>query len=277
MPIVTLSRGFPAGCHAVAEAVAASLGCPCTGREILVEAAAKLGVSADLLGSRIEQTPNLWSRLTAQRHGYIVAVQAALAEHALSGDLVYDSYAGHLLLQDLPCVLRVRIVAPLETRIREAMQSENLTRHVAEASVSRYDEVRGRWTKTLYGVDWSDPSLYDLVLNLEQLSADEASDCIVRIARHPRFAIGEDFRGRLQDFVLVTRTRLAIERSPKTRGLAMEVTARNGEVVVSVVASEASMPGALPEVFRREVMSVLAAVEGVERVELNIEPRGLFP
>jgi cytidylate kinase len=277
MPIVTLSRGFPAGCHAVAEAVASSLGCPCIGREILVDAAAKLGVSADLLGSRIEQTPNLWSRLTQQRHGYIIAVQAALAEHALTGNLVYDSYAGHLLLQDLPCVLRIRVVAPLEMRIREAMQGETLTRFEAEASVRRYDEVRGRWTKTIYGVDWSDPSLYDAVLNLEQLSVDEASDCVVRMARHPRYALGEDSRRSLQDFVLVTRTRLALERSPATRGLAMDVTARNGGVIVEVVAPEDSMPRALQEVFRREVMSVLDGVEGVQQAELIIDPRGLLP
>ncbi len=277
MAIVTLSRGFPAGCHAVAQAAAASLRYPSVGREILVEAAAKLGVSADLLGSRIDQAPNLWSRLTAQRHGYVTAIQAALAEHALAGDLVYDSYAGHLLLQDLPFVLRVRIVAPLEMRIREAMEAEKLTRDQAEASVRRYDEVRGRWTKTIYGVDWSDASLYDAVLNLEQLSVDEAADCIVRMARHPRFAIGEESRRRLQDFALVTRTRLALERSPATRGLAMDVTARCGVVVARVGALDASMTGPLLEVFRGEVMSVLTAVEGVQRAELHVEPRVPFP
>lgn len=273
MPIVTLSRGFPAGCRAVAEAVAASLGCPCVGREILVEAAAKLGVSADLLGIK-EEASDFWSQLTLARQRYMVGVQAALAERALTGELVYESYTGHLLLRELPFVLRVRIVAPLQMRIREAMQSENLTRHVAEASVRRYDQVRGRWTRTIYDVDWSDPSLYDLVLNLEQLSVTDAADCIVRMARTPRFAMDPGVRTRLEDFVLVTRTRLALERSPATHGLATNVTALNGELTVNVVALEAAMPGRLPEVFRQEVMAVLTSVEGVQKLNLNIEPRG---
>ncbi len=273
MPIVTLSRGFPAGCQAVAEAVAASLGCPCIGREILVEAAAKLGVPADILSSKIGHVPGLWDRLTVERQRYIIAVQAALAEHAVVGDLVYHSYAGHLLLKDLPCVLRVRIVAPMETRIQEAMRSENLSRHLAEASVRQYDEVRGRWTKAIYGLDWSDPALYDLVLNLEQLSVEEAADCVVRAARHPRFAITDDLRRRLQDFLLDTRVRLAFEKSPATHGLPVEVTARDGRVVVSVTALEPSMPDALHEVFRGEVMSVLKVVEGVRQVEVKIEPQ----
>ena len=277
MPIITLSRGFPAGCQAVAEAVAASLGCPHIGREILVEAATKLGVSPDLLSKKIEDTPSLWERLTRQRHDYIIALQAALAEHVVSGDLVYDSYAGHLLLKELPCVLRIRVVAPLETRIREAMQSESLSRELAEASVRRYDEVRGRWTKTIYGVDWSDPTLYHIVLNLEQLSVDVASACIVRVAQHPRFAISADLRTKLYDFLLVTRVRLALASSPATRGLAMEVSARDGRVVVTVVGLESPMPGALPEIFRGEVMSVLKAVEGVREVELKIEPWGVLP
>jgi cytidylate kinase len=277
MPIITLSRGFPAGCQAVAEAIAASLGCPCIGREILVEAATKLGVSEDLLSSKIEHTPSLWDRLTLERHGYIIAVQAALAEHVVNGDLVYHSYAGHLLLKDLPCVLRVRIVAPLETRIRETMQRERSSRDQAEASVRRYDEVRGRWTRTIYGVDWSEPSLYDVVLNLERLSVGEATECIVRIAQQPRFEITDDLRKKLQDFLLVARVRLAAQRSSATRGLAMDVTAREGRVVVSVAALEASMPGELPELFRGEVMSVLKTVEGVREVELKIEPWGIFP
>ena len=277
MPIITLSRAFPAGCQAVAEAVAASLGCPCIGREILVEAATTLGISEAILTSKIEHVPGLWERLTVEQRKYIVAVQAALAEHVVNGDLVYHSYAGHLLLKELSCVLRIRIVAPMETRIREAMQSENLSRHLAEASVRRYDEVRGRWTKTIYGVDWTDPTLYDLVLNLEQLSVAEASECIVRMARQPRFEITDDLRRTLQDFLLVARVRLAVERSPATRGLAMGITAQEGRVVVSVAALEASMPGTLPEVFRGEVMAVLGTVEGVREVELNIEPWGVLP
>ncbi len=277
MPIVMVSRGFPAGCQAVAEAVAASLGCPCIGREILVEAATKLGVSEDLVSGKIEHVPGLWDRLTADRQKYITAVQAALAEHVVNGDLVYHSYAGHLLLKDLPCVLRIRIVAPMETRIREAMRSENLSRHLAEVSVRRYDEVRGRWTKTIYGVDWSDPSFYDLVLNLERLSVAEATECIVGMAQQRRFAITEDLRKKLRDFLLVTRVRLALERSPASHGLTMDVTAQDGGVIVNIAALEASMPGALPEVFGGEVMAVIKAVEGVREVELNIEPRGVFP
>jgi cytidylate kinase len=277
MPIITISRAFPAGCQAVAEAVAASLGCPCIGREILLEAATKLGVSEDLLSKKIEDTPRLWERLTRQRHDYIIALQAALAEHVVSGDLVYHSYAGHLLLKELPCVLRVRVVAPLETRIREAMQSESLSRDLAEASVRRYDEVRGRWTKMIYGVDWSDPLLYHIVLNLEQLSVDVASACIVRMAQNPRFAISADLRTKLHDFLLVTRVRLALASSPATRGLALEVTARGGRVGVSGVTAEASMPGAIPKVLRTEVVSVIKAVEGVREVELNIEPGGALP
>ncbi len=276
MPIITISRGFPAGCQAVAETVAASLGCPCIGREILVEAAAKLGVSQDLLSKRIEDSPSLWERLIRQRHDYIIALQAALAEHVASGDLVYHSYAGHLLLKELPCVLRVRIVAPLEVRIREAMQSENLTRELAELSIRRYDEVRGRWTRTIYGVDWADPTLYGIVLSLEHLSVAEASECIVRLARHPRFAITEELRKKLLDFRLATRVRLALANSPPTRDLALEVTARDGAVVVSGVPLEPSMPGSLPDVLRREVTTVIRSVEGVREVNLVTKAQAVF-
>lgn len=275
MPIVMISRGFPAGCQAVAETVAASLACPCIGREILLEAATKLGVSVDLLSRKIEQTPSVWDRLTLERRDYIVGLQAALAEHVVAGNLVYHSYAGHILLKELAGVLRVRVVAPLEARIREAMESESLSRHLAEAAVKRYDEERARWTRTIYGVDWSEPSLYDIVLNLDQLSVDEASDCVLRLARQPRFSMTGDRRTMLQDFLLATRVRLALAASPATRGLALEVTARGGRIEVGRVAFEVSMPKTLPEHFRAEVTSVVRAVEGVREVQVATEPNAV--
>ncbi len=270
MPIVTVSRGSLSGGRSVAEAVAAALGCPCIGREILTDAAVKLGVSPELLGTRLDSVPGLWDRVMVERRRYVVGLQAALAEHVAKGDLVYHSYAGHLLLRGVPSVLRVRVIAPFEARIREAMADEGLDSDAAEALVRRNDEARSRWTRIMYGVDWADPALYDLVVNLEQLSVGDATDCILRAARHPRFATTEETKGQHRDFALACRVGLALERNAATRGLPLEVSARGSVVTVSGEAPEAVMPAGMTEVFRREVTAVVSAVEGVRGVHLNL-------
>jgi len=58
---------------------------------------------------------------------YLALVQAALAEEVRSGEVVYHGHVGHLLLQGGGPVLRVRVIAPLESRIGVA---QVLLRHV---------------------------------------------------------------------------------------------------------------------------------------------------
>lgn len=270
MPIVTIARGSMSGGRIVAEAVAAGLGCPCIGREILTAAAVQLGVSPELLGTALDRVPGLWDRVTAQRRGYLVALQAALSEQVAKGDLVYHSYAGHLLLRGVPGVLRVRIIAPLDARIGEAMEEEGIDSYAAEALVRRNDEARARWTQVMYGVDWSDPALYDMVINLEQLSVVDACAGILEVARQPKFAATEETREQHGDFALGCRVRFALEHNPATRGLPLEVSARRGAVTVAGVAPEAAMPAGMTDVFRRELTAVVTAVAGVRTVQLDL-------
>jgi cytidylate kinase len=270
MPIVTVSRGTMSGGRAVAEAVASSLGCPCIGREIFTDAAVQLGVSPELLETRLERVPGVWERVTAERRRYLVALKSALAEHVARGDFVYHSYAGHLLLRGLPGVLRVRITAPLGVRVREVMEEEGSDYDAAEAIVRRSDEARARWTRIMYGVDWTDSSLYDLVINLEQISAGDASTCVLQAARLPKYTASATTRETYEDFALASKVEAALERNPATRGLSVRVSGKAGFVTIEGLAPEVALPSGLTDVFRRELTSVVAAVEGVRGVRLDL-------
>ena len=67
MAIITISRGSLSGGRKTAECLAATLGYPCLGREILQEAAGKLGVPAEDLTGKLEAPPSLFARLTQER------------------------------------------------------------------------------------------------------------------------------------------------------------------------------------------------------------------
>jgi hypothetical protein len=49
------------------------------------------------------------------------------------------------------------------------------------------DEDRRKWTRYLYGVDWEDPSLYDLVINLEHISIDQACHLVIGMTKEAAF------------------------------------------------------------------------------------------
>lgn len=209
MAIITISRGTLSGGRATAECLAGELGYPCVGREILQEAARKLGAPEEDLTGKLEARPSRWARLTQQRKDYLLAVQTALAEHCASGSLVYHGLAGQFLLRDLPGVLAVRLIAPLEMRVRALRDAHHrMTRKAAEEFIHDVDEDRRRWVKLMYQADVEDPSLYDLTVNLQSISLDTACEIIAAAAAQPQYEVTDDAKERLEAFANTCREQL---------------------------------------------------------------------
>jgi cytidylate kinase len=277
MAIISISRGSMSFGRALAERLSAALGLPCVGRELIHEAAQKLGVSQGLMASKLDELPTFWDRLTSERKLYMTAMQAALAEHVLTGDFVYHSWAGHLLLRGAPAVLRIRVVASDEARVAVVMKEKALSQAKAEAYVSKVDDERNRWTRFVYGVDWRDPLQYDAVLNLAVLSLDSACEAVSVMARRPEFTLREDQRGWLQDFAMASRVRLALARSPAGTALDVDVRAENGVVTLSGAAQAASMSASIEGRFEDELRAAAMAVAGVRDVRVNVRPIAVAP
>ncbi len=271
MPIITISRGTMSGGKALAECVAGALGSPCIAREVLVEAASKLGVSEESLREKMERSPGLWERLTTERRTYLLAAQAALADYAAAGDVVYHGLAGHLLLRDVPEVLRVRLIAPLPVRIKSLMEQRGMTRDEAERFITEVDQHRARWTRLMYGVDVEDPRLYDLVLNLEKTSINSACAVVVWMARQREFVVTDTARARLADFALACRVRLALAIDAASRGLELSIGAKDGVVTLTGEVPKPDMLTHASERWMGEIRKVAEGVPGVRRVVLDLQ------
>lgn len=270
MPIITISRGSMSGGKDLAECISASLDCPCIGREILIEASSNLGVPQQILAKKMEKGPRLWDRLTLERRIYVIAVQAALAEHILSGNLVYHGLAGHMLLRDLPSVLRIRLIAPLEVRIRAVMEQQKLSRQTAEHYIHDVDEERLRWSKFIYDVDVRDPRLYDLMINLEGISIQTACSAILEIVKKPEFLVTDSVRKQFADFALACRVKVAFATHPASRGLDLQVTSDEGTVYVVGEVPQPIMLTHASSRWEQELTQIAESVEGVKRVDLSI-------
>jgi cytidylate kinase len=263
MPIITVSRGTMSGGKALAERVAGALGSPCIAREVLVEGARKLGVSEQDLRERMERSPSLAEHPDTDCQTYILATQSALADHVASGDVVYHGLAGHLLLSDIPEVLRVRLIAPLGVRLRALMQERQMSRQDAERFISEVDQQRARWTRAMYFQDVADPRQYDVVLNLEKTSIESACAVVLGMARQPEFEITGAARSRLIDFAVACRVRLALAASPDTRTHELAVTVRDGKATLLCT----SQPGESAAAARRRSSTLRLLVEGVVGVQ----------
>ena len=210
MAIITISRGTMSGGRAVAECLAVRLGYPCLGREVLQTAARTLGASEETVLRKLQTPPGPWDRLTRERQAYVVAVQAALAAHCLTGNLVYHGLAGQLLLRDVPGVLRVRLIAPVALRVQALVSQHARTNHAAaERFIRSVDQQRRRWVRRMYGVEIGDTALYELTINLESLTLGTACVMIAELAGQPHYEVTAETRQRLEAFAADCRRRVA--------------------------------------------------------------------
>jgi cytidylate kinase len=266
MCIITIQRGTKSGGEAMAECLGEKLGYPLLGREVLQEAAAQLGVPEEDVGDRMEERPGRFGRKPLITKLYVAAVRAALVEQARSGNLVYHGLAGGLLLRRLPGVLRVRLIAPVEFRVRSLMGSHGMDEASAEAYIREVDEARAVWIKSVYGQDNTDSNLYDMVLNLEGFSVPEACEVVVAAASRPEFEMTPARMRLLNDFDLECQVRLALFEDLGTQTLDLDATVADG---LATVTGEAPLLST-GDVGKR-IIEIATSVPGIKEVRLALE------
>lgn len=261
MPIITISRGSFSGGKMLAEALATRLGYRCIDRDKIIRRAVSWGVSPDDLRTAIEKPPAFWGQSQHTKYTYLAFFQAALTEEVRTGQAIYHGLVGHLLLGKGPHVLRTRITAPMEFRIGKVQDHLNCNRKEAIAYIEKMDEERGKWTRFLYGVDWADASLYDLVLNLEQMNLEEACEVICTVSRLKCFEFTPASQSLMNDLAKASRVKASLAMDPATADLQFEVVAHEGSI---------SIKGDIVSHHQvKKIGSLARAVPGVAEVHLE--------
>jgi len=261
MAIITISQGSYSGGRMLAEAVSRRLSYRCVHRDQVISKAAEWGVSQEDLRTAIEKPPSFFGQSQHTKYLYLAFIQAALTEEVRSGNAIYTGLAGHLLLGKGQHVLRTRIIAPMEFRIAMVEYRRQYSRKEAIAYIERKDEERRKWTRFLYGVDWTDASLYDLVLNLEQMSLVEACDVLCRLVESGCFQTTPETQGDLDNLALASRVKANLAMNPDTSDLQFEIAAQAGSIFLK---GEIDTPGQL-----RKIRSLVENISGVREVTLK--------
>lgn len=232
MAIITISRGTFSGGQTLAECIAQKLGYRCISREVLVAAARDYGVPLEKLSRALAEPPGFLERLTMERVHYLAYIRSTLCKEVKDDKVVYVGLAGHLLLRGLPHVLRVRVVASMEFRIKGAMERRHLNREQAIQFIRDVDDKRGKWTRFLYHVDWGDPSLYDLVINLDRIGFSSACEMVRCAVRQHEFATTLEAKKMMEDMILASEARAAIAADEGVADAGVEVEADGGVVTL---------------------------------------------
>ena len=192
----------------------------------------------------------------ARRH-YLACFRAALMDFVLEGSTIYLGNLAHILLNDVPFVLRVRVNAPLENRVKMLAEKHGMLEADALEMIREVDQQRKRWVQFLYDVDTRDPILFDIVLNLQRLALGDAVEMVAAETVKEQFQSNEKSLKTVRNLQLATAAEVSLMHSPDTYGLDLKVQADEGtgEVVIGrgpglkgVVLSEGDLRAALEPV-----------------------------
>jgi len=84
---------------------------------------------------------------------------------------------------DAGCGLRIRTVAPLETRVKRVCKTDSVDRATAEARIRLNDERQRAFIRQAFDRDIADAVNYDLLLNLGALDLDSAVQIVLAALR----------------------------------------------------------------------------------------------
>ena len=216
MSIITISRGTKSGGLELADRLSKRLGYKTLSREeVIAESAKKYNVMEEFLQVKLDKTPSLWQRFTNEYGRYICFIQCALLQAVKQDSVIYHGHAGQFLLRGLPSVLKLRIEAPLEYRVRSVMAEFSYSLDQAVEYIRKVDDERRRWAKMVYNQDWCDPSLYDMCVNLQNMSMDNICDVVARVVAHDDFRTSEDSVKRLNNMALECDVEAALSSDDK--------------------------------------------------------------
>ena len=205
--IVTISHAEGAVGDSIGRGVADRLGFRYVDEEIIELAAKKHGLDADLVADA-ERRKSLFARLlddlasgsmldpvgTAgillsdttslpRREELRALIIEAIRETAQHGNVVIVSHAAGIPLAGRDDLLRVLVTASFDTRVQRVAAGRSMDMGEAEKLMKDSDAGRADYFRRFYKIERELPTHYDLVVNSDKLTPEEATDIVVAAAK----------------------------------------------------------------------------------------------
>ncbi len=182
MAIITISRELGSGGGLISQMIVNSLNYRLADKELIGNIMLKYGVlSFDEVYDSIH---SVWSRLDSSDQQVVKLLNDTIKAFAKRDNTLIIGRGGFYVLKDYQNVLNVLLRAPLDYRIRNAMQTEQIDDILeAEKTVKHSDEVRQSFLQTFYGVDPNDARYFNLVIDTSRVPLNLAGRWIMEAAK----------------------------------------------------------------------------------------------
>ncbi len=207
MTVITISRQSGSEGNIITKMLSQQLDCRFFDKEMMAQLADQLGLDASKIKDLKAEDhhvktfweeafsnlsypmvdPSIWVLTTEYQAREAMDLSQVItlinAAYDQGEDIIIVGRGSQIILGDKPDVLHVRIVAPLETRIQRWMDREGISYEEAKKVVNQRNKKHVDFLKTYFKEDINKPELYDLIINTDKLSLEEAVDLITHAAK----------------------------------------------------------------------------------------------
>ena len=261
MSIIIISSDDHQTGREIASATAEAAGYTELGRGLLSEVADQHQIAETRLVKALDDAPSFLGMSAKQRALCLVYIQEAVLSRLLEDNVVCHGLAAHLYVRGVSHVLRVRVLSDPEVSVKRVIDQEGKPPDKAKRRVRRARKLRSRWSMAAFGLDETDPALFDLVISLSQIDQEEAVKIITSTVGYRRFSPMTYSVHCLQDLELSARVRAAmLKQFPDVR-----VRARSGTLVVETAALKRERRKRM-----KAIREIAGAIPGVRYVEVRV-------
>lgn len=186
LPVITISSEPGSGGRALARGLADRLNIDLFDRDIIKEIAESAHISDAVIESmekeRLSGVQDFIASLVNDRYlwpgvylDYLMKVVAAIASHGNA--IIVGRGANFLIPSDDR--LSIRVIAPLETRVKNVAKEHGVPPEDAKRRVINRENRRAAFIRQSFNADVADPHNYDLVINTDNLEEDAALGAVI--------------------------------------------------------------------------------------------------
>lgn len=261
MHFITFSRRYGAGGGEVARKVAEKMGYRLYDTDAIEYKAGELGFKEDIKEIE-ERPPSFFQRIFSSKPAVdLDRLNSVVYELAKQGDAVFVGWGSHMLLRAFDCALHVRVIASKEKRIQNLIR-RGVSAEEAPKLIERGDHDREAFIKFAFGVDWDNPELYDLVINMDKLSLDLAVETVVRVAKSDEIkACSMDAMRQIEMMALKSRIEAAVMAAGLAYGHTLSISIAVPEPGVAELSGFVEDQASLDKAHK-----VVGGVPGVNKV-----------
>ncbi|MDD5016699.1 MAG: cytidylate kinase family protein [Eubacteriales bacterium] len=177
MSVITISRQMCSFGDEIATALSQKLGWELITRDaLLADFLPEIATRNEL--HMLTESAKFYLKESENNGTFLEYIDRTLHDLAQEQSVILAGFGSQVIFANDKDALHIRIIAPKKNRVARLKKQYNVSDIEAEQILKKADRKQTRFVFTIFGVDLTEPSYYNLLLNTAALSVDE---CVASI------------------------------------------------------------------------------------------------